>query len=120
MSTIRLVPDGLKGRIEVDGQDISKVVSGWTLKRQAGSIPLLEVDIQALDISEIGTDAEVLYYVGGERFTWADVEGLRSGDPDTVASVAERLASILPEPVEVPAEPAYGQRSVGPLEVEIL
>ncbi|MDF6043241.1 hypothetical protein LRD69_14000 [Streptomyces sp. JH14] len=63
---VEIGSDGLKHSLKIDGHDISQGATGLTLTMGcAGTLPQLEVDLQLIDVSTVGSiEAEVILGAG--------------------------------------------------------
>ncbi|SFT31827.1 hypothetical protein [Streptomyces sp. ok210] len=63
---VEIGSDGLKHSLTIDGHDISRGATGLTLTMGcAGTLPQLEVDLQLIDVSTVGSiEAEVILGAG--------------------------------------------------------
>lgn len=63
---VEIVSDGpLKHRVLIDGADIAKSLAGLTVHMGAGELPRIELDVQMVDVSRLGSlEAEVVLGAG--------------------------------------------------------
>lgn len=61
------------GRVVVAGKDVSMLVVGGEFRFRVGEVPRLDLDLLAIDVSEVRADAEVRYLFNGVEFTEGDV-----------------------------------------------
>jgi hypothetical protein len=80
LSRIRLVPTvgGIRDVVEVDGQDLARGLRGYTLRSQAGSMPVLELQLGMFE-GEVDGEARVVLTSGTHetlvKLGWTPPEG---------------------------------------------
>lgn len=58
---VEIRTEGTRGQVLIDGHDIARAVSALSFDANAGEIPTLRLDLQLIDVTELGsTEAEVL------------------------------------------------------------
>lgn len=58
---VEITMDGVRGRVVVDGQDLSKGVRGFALRGGVGEITALELDLNLIDVTRVSsTSTEIL------------------------------------------------------------
>ena len=73
MSEVKITHDGVRGTVEIDGQDVSNAVAGASVEVKAGYIPEVTLDLRVISVRELS------------------LENARVLLPDDVAELLQRL-----------------------------
>ena len=80
-------------RVSIDGFDVTERTTAIRWEHRVGYVPVLELDLVTVDVTEITGRASVRVLFNGEEFDWRDVDAARSAG---LPSLADRLAQVLP------------------------
>lgn len=77
----------------IDGFDMTPWVRALHWRHQGGDLPVLDLELLSVPVTEITGRATLRVLIGGQEFTWEDVDNARSAG---LLLLADRLARVLP------------------------
>ena len=93
--------------VDVDGKDMSHIIRSYEIRHEAGDSMHLTMHVNVMDVTKINGEGTVTVLVGGQEFTWGDVDALldtadllsehgHTALAFRLQGTADRIAALLP------------------------